>query len=86
MASMALGQLYEATGREADAEKVYNFLIAHPTITVSKEQAIISLARLKGKKDPEAARKMLDPLKTERPAVSKAAVQALADIAGVKLR
>jgi predicted negative regulator of RcsB-dependent stress response len=86
MAKMALAQLYEIQGKDAESEKILADLMVHPTITVSKEQAIIGLARLKAKKDPDAARKMLEPLRMERPAVSKAAVQALADIAGLKLK
>lgn len=80
MARMALVQVYQAEGKTTDAEKLLREQIANPTATVSKEQAIIELAVLQAKADPCAARKALEPLRTDRTAISRAAVQALGDI------
>jgi len=83
-AALALAQLYAIEGRTAEAEKLLNNLIKNPTVTVSKEEAEIALARVKIKTDPDAARKILEGLRTERAAVSKAALAALGDLAGVR--
>jgi hypothetical protein len=80
--ALALGQLYSIEGKTADAEKVLNDLIKNPSITVSKEEAEIALAMVKAKTDPDGARKILESLRTERAAVSKAAMAALGDLLG----
>jgi predicted negative regulator of RcsB-dependent stress response len=80
LARMALVEVYKAEGKTADAEKLLREQIANPTATVSKEQATIQLAVLQAKTDPCAARKALEPMRTDRTAISRAAVQALGDI------
>jgi len=80
LARMALVQVYEAEGKNPEAEKLLRVAVANPTATVSKEQATIQLAVLQAKNDPCGARKALEPLRTERTAISRAAVQALGDI------
>jgi predicted negative regulator of RcsB-dependent stress response len=80
LAKLALSKVYVAEGKDAEAEKVLRDLMAKPAISVSKEQAQIDLAILIGKKNPDEARKMLEPLRTERTAISRAAVQALGDL------
>jgi predicted negative regulator of RcsB-dependent stress response len=80
LAKLSLAKVFEAEGRDADAEKILRDLMAHPAVTVSKEQAEIRLAMLIGRKNPDQARKMLEPLRTERTAVSRAAMQALGDL------
>lgn len=84
MAKLALAKVYSGEGKDADAEKLLRDLIAHPTVTVSKDQATIALAMVIGKKNPEEARKMLEPMRMERTAISRAAVQALGDVAGAQ--
>ncbi len=79
-ASFSLAQLYAGIGKTEEAEKLLRELVAHPTILVSKEQATIALARVLGKKNPEEARKLLEPLRTERSAVSRAALTALGEL------
>ena len=81
MARMALAETYEAQGKNAEAEKILRDAMAHPTVTVSKEEATIQLAMLTCKSKPDEARKMLEPLRAGRTAVSRAAVQALGDCA-----
>jgi predicted negative regulator of RcsB-dependent stress response len=80
LAQLSLAQIYFATGRAAEAEKLLRSLMDHPTIFVSKEAAAITLARGIGKAKPDEARKILEPLRTERSAVSQAAISALAEL------
>ena len=47
---------------------------------VSKEEAQIQLAEILSRTDPAAARKILDPLRTGRTAVSRAAISAMGNI------
>jgi len=81
-AALALAQLYAIEGKTADAEKTLNDLIKNPSITVSKEEAQLALAKVKAKTDPDGARKILESLRTERAAISKAAMSALGELAG----
>jgi predicted negative regulator of RcsB-dependent stress response len=82
LAKLSLAKVYSAEGKDAEAEKLLRGLMSSPAVTVSKEQATIQLAIVIGKKNPDAARKMLEPLRTERTAVSRAAVQAMGDVTG----
>ena len=80
MARLSLANVYAAQGKTAEAEKLFRAAVANPSITVSKEQATIQLALFLAKSNPAEARKLLEPLRTARTAVSRAAVQALGDI------
>ena len=51
--------------------------IAKPTVLVSKEHATIVLARLLAPSRPAEARKLLEPLRTARSVISRAALTAL---------
>lgn len=79
-AKLSLAQVYDATGRAAEAEKALRSLVDEPTVLVSKEQATIALARVMAKSKPAEARKLLEPLRAERGAVSRAALAALAEL------
>lgn len=79
-AKLSLAHLYEGTGRIADAEKMMRSVMNDPTILVSKEQATIALARILAKSRPDEARKLLEPLRTERGPVSRAALTAIGEI------
>ena len=79
-AKFSLAQLYDSLGRSPEAEKLLRDLVANPTIMVSKEQATIALARVLGKSKPDEARKLLEPLRTERSAISRTAITALGEI------
>jgi hypothetical protein len=79
-AKLSLAQVYQATGRTAEAEKMLRSLINDPTVLVSKEQATIALANLLAKTNPAEARKLLEPLRGERGAVSRAAITLLSEI------
>ncbi|MGA3185837.1 MAG: tetratricopeptide repeat protein [Bryobacteraceae bacterium] len=80
-AALALAQLYAIEGKQAEAEKLLNSLIKNPTVTVSKEEAQLALAKVQAKTDPAAARKILEGLRTDRSAISKAALSALGELA-----
>ena len=80
-AKLALGQVYQALGKNADAEKVFRELVASPTVVVSKEQALFSLARLLALSNPVEARKLIDPLqKDSRPVIARNAVALLGEL------
>jgi lipopolysaccharide biosynthesis regulator YciM len=83
-AKYSLAQLYDAQGRTAEAEKLLRDLRDHPTIMVSKEQADIALARVLARSKPEEARKLLEPLRTERASVSRVAINALSELSAPK--
>jgi predicted negative regulator of RcsB-dependent stress response len=80
MAGMALSQVYLAEGKNAEAEKLLRDYQAHPTTTVSKDEATIELAYAVARTNKQEAIKMLEPLRASRTNVSRAAVQALGDI------
>lgn len=79
-AKLSLAQLYSTQGKTADAEKLYRSLIDNPTVMVSKEQATIALARMIAPARPADARKLLEPLRAERSAVSRVALSALSEL------
>jgi predicted negative regulator of RcsB-dependent stress response len=80
MARISLAQTLSAQGKYPDAEKLLKEAADNPTITVSKEEAMIQLALVKGKSDPCEARKILDPMRMDRVAVSRAVVAALGEV------
>ena len=80
MGKLSLAQVYLSANRSADAEKVLRSLYENPTLFVSKEQAAIALARALAGSKPAEARKLLDPLRSERPAVSQVAITLLAQL------
>ena len=81
LAKVSLAQVYAAEGKLADGEKLLQSLIDHPTPLVSKEAATIVLAELIQSKDPQRARKLLEPLRSNpRSSVSRAAISALSDM------
>jgi len=62
MAKLSLAEVYFVKGNSAGAEKLLKDLADHPTTMVSKDQALISLARLYNQSKPAEARKLLEPL------------------------
>ena len=80
MGKLSLAQVQLSTGRAADAEKLLRSLYEKPTMFVSKEQAAIALARALALSKPAEARKLLEPLRTERPAVSQLAITLLSEL------
>lgn len=77
LGKFALAQVYGAQDKIADAEKLLRAIIEKPTELVSKEQATLTLGRYLLKSKPDEAKKLLEPLRTSSPAVSRAAVVAL---------
>jgi predicted Zn-dependent protease len=80
LGKLSLAQVYLSMGRRADAEKLLRDLYEHPTIFVSKEQGAIALARALSTTNPAEARKLLEPLRTARPAVSQTAITLLSEL------
>jgi hypothetical protein len=82
LAKISLAQAYAGEGKITDAKKLMDDVSAHPTIMVSKEQAQIEEAEMIASADPAAARKLLDPLRTQRTAISRAAITAMGSVPG----
>ena len=81
LAKLSLADIYSSQGKVSDAKKLVQTVIDHPTATVSKEQAIIALARILAPTDPQAARKLLEPLRSsDRAAVSRQALTAISEL------
>ena len=80
MGKLSLAQIYLTENKQADAEKLLRSLYENPTMFVSKEQAAIALARAISLTKPAEARKLLDPLRSERPAISQAAITLIAKL------
>ena len=79
LARLAMAQVYAAQGKLPEAEKILRELADKPTTAVSKEQAQITLARLLMASRPEEAKKILEPMRTARSAISRAALSALGE-------
>ncbi len=79
LARLSLAQLYLSDGRGAQAETELRNLMEHPTIFVSKEQATLVLTQYLITKDPNQARKLLEPLRVSPvDAVRNAAISQIA--------
>ena len=80
LAKLSLAAIYESEGKQAEGEQLLRSLVDKPTIFVSKEQATIALGKYMASYNPKEARKLLEPLRTERSAISRVALSALAEI------
>lgn len=77
---LSLAEVYLSAGRTADGEKMLRSLYEHPTDFVSKEQGAIALARALSTTNPAEARKLLEPLRTDRAAVGQVAITLLSQL------
>lgn len=75
-----LANLYASEGKSADAEKLYRELMAKPSRLVSKAQATLSLASIIAEKNPQEARKLVEPLRADRSAISRQVVNFLSEL------
>jgi predicted negative regulator of RcsB-dependent stress response len=80
LAKLSLASVLQAESKGAEGEKLLRSVVDHPTSFVSKEQATIALARYLAPANPREARKLLEPLRTERSTVSRAALTALSEL------
>lgn len=80
LAKITLAQFYSTQGKNDEALKLVQQVIDSPSAFVSKEHATIEKARIVMKTNPAEARKMLEPLRTSRAAISQAALQLLSEI------
>lgn len=71
LAKLALGEVYFADGKIDQGKQVLEGLAAHPTIFVSKEQALLAEARALIPVRPAEARKILDGLRNTPGTVSQ---------------
>ncbi|MDX2268477.1 MAG: tetratricopeptide repeat protein [Bryobacter sp.] len=77
LARYSLAEYYTSLNRTEEAEKLYREILAKPTYMVPKEQATLALARSIAKTKPEEARKLLEPLRSERSPISSPALEIL---------
>ncbi len=80
LAKLALAELCRAQGKRAEAEKLLRSLADKPTDFVSKEHATIVLGELLAESRPAEARKLLEPLRTERSVISRHSLSVLAQL------
>lgn len=80
LAKLSLADLYAGQGKLPEAEKLVRSVIDKPSVLVSKEHATIALARLLASSRPAEARKLLEPLRTARSVISRAALTALSEL------
>jgi len=81
LAKLSLAQLYASQGKVADGERLIQSVIDHPTVLVSKESATVALAELIRNTDPQRARKLLEPLRSNpRSNVSRTALTILGEM------
>jgi predicted negative regulator of RcsB-dependent stress response len=76
-ARISLAQVYASENKLPDARTLLEYLIAHPTATISKEEATIELAELLIKTNPAEARKLVEPLRNSRTAISRTAIDVI---------
>lgn len=81
LAKLSLSRVYQSEVKDDQAEKLLRDLMAHPTVTVSKDEAQLDLAMLIAKKNPDEGRKMLQAMLSDRIAISRAAQQRLGELA-----
>ena len=67
LARFQLAQIYEKTGKDAQAVPLYQQLIDKPTVFVPKVVALLALADHYAKSDPAQAAKLYNQIKTEYP-------------------
>lgn len=77
LAKLSLADIYKSQNKTAEGEKLIRSVVQDPTEYVSKEQATIALARYIATSNPAEARKLLEPLRTERNAISRVALNEL---------
>jgi predicted negative regulator of RcsB-dependent stress response len=78
LARLSLAEIYQSEGKTSDGEKLLRSAVEKPSSFVSKEQAILALARYLAPTKPAEARKLLEPLRAvPRSAVSRAALAEL---------
>jgi len=80
MAKLALARVLASEGKINDAESLLRSLIEKPTVFVSKDEATIVLAQILAPTRPEEARKLLEPLRTARAAISKIALTEISSL------
>ncbi len=81
LAKLALASVYKAEHHQAEGEKLIQSVIDKPTDFVSADEATIALARYIAASDPKRALKLLAPLRTARPEISRIAATEMNSLA-----
>jgi predicted negative regulator of RcsB-dependent stress response len=74
LARVSLAHVYAAENKTPEAEKLLRYLMDHPTTLVSKEQATLELGDVLAKTNCKEALKLVEPLRSSRSAISRAAL------------
>jgi len=80
LAKVALARVLASEGKLSEGETLLRSLMDKPNDFVSKEEATIDLAQLIAPTRPQEARKLLEPLRTARPSISRVALSALGEL------
>lgn len=67
LGKMGLAGFYHSTGRDGDALRLYDELIAHPTAVVSKAAALLAKAEMLEATQPAEATRIYQQIRTEDP-------------------
>jgi len=80
LAKLSLATIYSTEGKRSEGEQLLRSVVNKPTDFVSKEQATIALAKYLAPYNPQEARKLLEPLRGDRAAISRVALSTLSSI------
>jgi predicted negative regulator of RcsB-dependent stress response len=80
LAKLSLATIYGSENKRAEGEQLLRSVVNKPSTFVSKEQATIALAKYLAPYNPQEARKLLEPLRGDRAAISKVALSTLSSI------
>jgi predicted negative regulator of RcsB-dependent stress response len=82
LARLALAELFEQQGKDAEAREQYQCLVDHPTTMVPKGRAQLELARYLSTREPEKAKEILNQLVQQPGVLGGAATAALRELQG----
>jgi len=80
LARLALTDVYTSMGKDAEARKIYDYLVKNPTDLVSENRALLAKAQYLTARNPEEARKLLNDLLRRPGPVSGAAGNMLREL------
>lgn len=80
LAKLSLAEVYAAQNKQGDAEKLLRDVMQNPSVVAPKDLATLNLARLIAKSKPDEARKLLEGLRSQTGAASRAAVNLLGEL------
>jgi tetratricopeptide (TPR) repeat protein len=82
LARLALAEVFDRLGKDAEAREQYQYLVDHPTTMVPKGRAQLALARYLMTREPEKAREILTELIQQPGVLGGAATAVLGEMPG----